>query len=140
MAGTGYLLSLSATAVCCATPHSITVSVTPIATLPDGTYTGQVVVTSQSASMSMTIPVMLIIGTGLGNQGNPLRFVPITPCRIADTRNPAGPFGGPIIGGGAIRNFTVSNSACGIPPIAEAFSLNVTVVPQGSLGFMTIVA
>ena len=24
-----------------------------------------------------------------------LRFVPITPCRIADTRTAAGPFGGP---------------------------------------------
>src|SRR5205807_1680317 len=24
-----------------------------------------------------------------------LRFVPVTPCRVADTRNPNGPFGGP---------------------------------------------
>lgn len=27
----------------------------------------------------------------------PLQFVPITPCRVADTRNPPGPLGGPLL-------------------------------------------
>ena len=31
-------------------------------------------------------------------EGQALRFVPVTPCRIADTRDPDGPFGGPILG------------------------------------------
>ncbi len=66
------------------------------------------------------------------------RFVPITPCRIADTRNPNGPFGGPFLGAGTTRGFTVPDSACGIPSTAQAYSLNATVVPKGPLGFLTM--
>jgi hypothetical protein len=65
-------------------------------------------------------------------------FVPVTPCRIADTRNATGPFGGPAITGGTTRDFIVPNSACGIPPTAAAYSINVAVVPHGSLGFVTL--
>jgi uncharacterized repeat protein (TIGR01451 family) len=66
------------------------------------------------------------------------RFVPVTPCRIADTRNPNGPFGGPFIGAGTTRGFTVPDSACGIPSTAQAYSINATVVPKGVLGFLTM--
>jgi hypothetical protein len=68
----------------------------------------------------------------------PLRFVPVTPCRIADTRNAAGPFGGPTITAGSTRSFAVPQSACGIPPTAQAYSLNVTVVPEGPLSYLTL--
>jgi uncharacterized repeat protein (TIGR01451 family) len=67
-----------------------------------------------------------------------MRFVPVTPCRIADTRNPNGPFGGPFLSAGSTRGFTVSDSACGIPVSAQAFSVNATVIPKGSLGFLTM--
>jgi len=67
-----------------------------------------------------------------------LRFVPITPCRIVDTRNATGPFGGPIIGGGSSRDFTVPSSACSIPATAQAYSLNVAVVPATTLGYLTL--
>ena len=63
---------------------------------------------------------------------------PITPCRIADTRNPIGPFGGPSLAGGASRDFIVPNSPCGVPANAQAYSLNVAVVPGGPLGFLTL--
>ena len=67
-----------------------------------------------------------------------LSFVPVTPCRIADTRNPAGPFGGPFLQGQAVpRAFAIPNSACGIPNTAQAYALNITVVPHGVLGFLT---
>src|ERR1051326_7007862 len=74
--------------------------------------------------------------------GNPtltgLSFVPATPCRIADTRNPAGPFGGPFLHGNATaRAFAIPSSACGIPNTAQAYALNMTVVPHGPLGFLT---
>jgi hypothetical protein len=65
-------------------------------------------------------------------------FVPVTPCRIADTRNPDGPFGGPAITGGTSRDFVIPNSACGIPSTAAAYSMNVAVVPRGKLGFLTL--
>ena len=49
-----------------------------------------------------------------------LRFVPITPCRIADTRKPTGDFGGPQISGGSSRSFVIPNSSCGVPASAQA--------------------
>ncbi len=68
-----------------------------------------------------------------------LRFVPVTPCRVADTRNPNGPFGGPFIGGGTSRAFAVPSSSCSIPANAQAYSINTTVVPRaGALGFLTM--
>ena len=70
----------------------------------------------------------------------PAQFVPVTPCRLVDTRNPNGPFGGPPIGGHSFRSFPLSQSGnpCGIPATAVAYSLNVTVVPGPSLGYLTI--
>src|SRR5205823_9087876 len=67
-----------------------------------------------------------------------LRFVPVTPCRVADTRNPNGAFGGPSLIGGNTRPFTIPDSACGIPATAHAYSLNATVVPKGTLGYLTM--
>ena len=68
----------------------------------------------------------------------PLQLVPITPCRVADTRLTDGPFGGPALQGGEARSFAIPQSACNIPAIAAAYSLNVTVIPHGSLGYLTI--
>lgn len=67
-----------------------------------------------------------------------LRFVPIAPCRVADTRNAAGAFGGPLLAGGSTRDFVIPNSACGVRQTAQAYSLNVAVVPSGPLGFLTL--
>jgi hypothetical protein len=70
-------------------------------------------------------------------QTSDLRFLPVTPCRIADTRLANGPFGGPSLSGQTVRGFTIPSSACSIPGTAQAYSLNVTVVPHGPLGFLT---
>lgn len=59
----------------------------------------------------------------------PVQFVPIIPCRVADTRNPTGQFGGPPISGGASRSFPIPQGGCDIPASAAAYSLNVTLVP-----------
>ncbi len=67
-----------------------------------------------------------------------LRFVPVTPCRVADTRNATGTFGAPSIAGQTSRDFPIPNSACGIPSTAAAYSLNVAVVPAGTLGYLTL--
>lgn len=71
-------------------------------------------------------------------QPGALLFVPVTPCRVVDTRNPAGSFGGPFLTGGSTRGFTIPNSACGIPSTAQAYSINVTVVPKAKLAFLTM--
>jgi sugar lactone lactonase YvrE len=75
-------------------------------------------------------------GTGISAAGA-MRFIPVTPCRIADTRNAIGPFGGPMLTAGSARNFVIPNSSCNIPTTALAYSLNVAVVPAGP-GYITI--
>ena len=69
-----------------------------------------------------------------------VQFVPLTPCRVVDTRNGDGTFGGPAITGNSSRNFplSLSGNPCGIPSTAVAYSLNVTVVPETTLGYLTI--
>jgi YVTN family beta-propeller protein len=73
-----------------------------------------------------------------GASVDPLQFVPVTPCRLVDTRHSPGPFGGPAVDGGTSRSFALPESDCGIPATALAYSLNVTAVPHGSLGYLTI--
>lgn len=61
------------------------------------------------------------------------------PCRILDTRNPDGPYGGPMLSANQARSFDISNSSCGpFDGFVVAFSLNVTVVPQGALHYLTV--
>jgi hypothetical protein len=70
--------------------------------------------------------------------GNPLRLVAMTPCRVVDTRNANGAFGSPSLVGGAARSFAIPSGSCGIPTTAAAYSLNVTVAPQGGLDYLTV--
>ena len=70
-----------------------------------------------------------------------LSFYPVTPCRVVDTRAsqsfPA-PFGQPSLATNTSRNFPVFSSPCGIPSTAQAYALNVTALPPGPLGFVTV--
>jgi Putative binding domain, N-terminal len=66
-------------------------------------------------------------------------YVPMAPCRVADTRNSPGPFGGPLVSASVTRSFVIPNSPdCAIPSTATAYSMNLTVVPRGTLGYVTI--
>ena len=60
-------------------------------------------------------------------------FYTLNPCRIVDTRNPAGPYGAPALVGNATRTFTLIDH-CGIPIDAVAVSANVTVVNPAAAG------
>ncbi len=68
----------------------------------------------------------------------PLNFVTVAPCRVADTRNAAGPLGGPFIAGKSSRSLEIPLSSCNIPTTASAYSLNITVVPHGPLGYLSV--
>ncbi|MDQ2712117.1 MAG: protease pro-enzyme activation domain-containing protein, partial [Acidobacteriota bacterium] len=94
-----------------------------------GARTGTLTVASQTFTANQA---------AVGSLPSALRFVPVTPCRVADTRHSNGPFGGPAIPAGGSREFVIHNSPCGIPSGALAFSLNVTVVPAASLGYLTV--
>ena len=56
----------------------------------------------------------------------------VTPCRVADTRLPAGT---PAFTGQ--KDLAVSGGSCGLP-VAPAYVLSATVVPPGALGFLTL--
>ena len=66
-----------------------------------------------------------------------LQFYPLTPCRVLDTRGATGPLSGPSLAAGTARSFPVPSSPCGAPVNSAAYSLNVTVVPQTTLGYLT---
>jgi hypothetical protein len=95
-------------------------------------------VTSENSVVRICSTTGRFSPTSGGSISSATHFVPVTPCRIADTRNASGPFGGPAIAGGTFRDFVIPNSACGIPPTAAAYSINVAVVPRGTLGYLTL--
>src|ERR1700686_3237464 len=65
-------------------------------------------------------------------------FITMVPCRILDTRNPGGPFGGPIMSQGETRSYNVPAGPCsGIPSNASAYSLNFSVTQTAAAGYMT---
>ena len=54
-----------------------------------------------------------------------------SPCRVLDTRNSSGAFNGELA-------VNVVGSACSVPASAEAYVFNSAVVPQVSLGYLTL--
>jgi uncharacterized repeat protein (TIGR03803 family) len=109
------------------TPASFTVQSPTIITtsVPAGATTGRVQVTTPSGTLNSNADFQVI---------GPLQFVPVAPCRVVDTRANGGP-----IQAGTWRDFAIPLLGdCGIPANAGAYSLNVTVVPHGRLGYLTI--
>jgi hypothetical protein len=64
-------------------------------------------------------------------------FFTLAPCRVVDTRNATGPLGGPALGAGASRPFTLTGT-CGIPAAAAVVSANVTVVNPSASGDLVV--
>ena len=70
-------------------------------------------------------PATVVIQVGTPPPGT---FYTLSPCRLVDTRGTAGvPIGGPALGGGTTRSFTLVNK-CGIPSGVKAVAVNLTVV------------
>jgi len=67
----------------------------------------------------------------------PVAFYTLPPCRLVDTRDPAGPLGGPALAAASARTFDLAG-VCGIPAGAMAVSVNLTVVQPTSPGFLTV--
>jgi FG-GAP-like repeat len=61
------------------------------------------------------------------------QFFTLPPCRVIDTRNANGPYGGPPIAAQSSRTFTLAGQ-CGIPTSAISVSANITVVSPASGG------
>ncbi len=75
---------------------------------------------------------------GCSPLSNGEQFVPLAqPCRAVDTRPQYG--GGGPVQGGTPQNFPISGAgSCGTMPSAAAYSMNVSVVPNGYLGYLTV--
>ena len=63
----------------------------------------------------------------------PLSYYSLSPCRILDTRWPAGPYGGPALSAQGRRSFAVLGQ-CAIPADAKALTVNLTAVDPTSPG------
>jgi hypothetical protein len=113
---------------------------------PTGTVTANAAIVRAGTNGEMSVfatndtHVVIDINGYFGPPGlpAPLSFYPMTPCRIADTRLGSGTFGGPVMHAAETRSYPVSQSGCGIPATARAYSLNVTVVPQSPLSYLTL--
>jgi uncharacterized repeat protein (TIGR03803 family) len=62
---------------------------------------------------------------------NGLSMYPVAPCRVLDTRNAGGPFMGE-------KTVNVVGSTCAPPGSAQAYVFNATVVPPGSMPYLTL--
>jgi hypothetical protein len=130
-----------------ATPGAV-IYVTTIGTMPSASsaiYAGAISVSTTETIQAIAIApgyttsaVASATYTIQPSTTNELQFVPITPCRIADTRNATGAFGGPELAPNASRTFDIPQSTCNIPATATAYSLNATVVPDQSLSYLTL--
>jgi hypothetical protein len=65
------------------------------------------------------------------------RFFTVEPCRVIDTRDPPGPYGGPSIAGNTTRTVTVTGR-CNIPATAVTVAANLTIVAPPTSGYVTL--
>ena len=92
-------------------------------------------------------PTSVITATATDPAGNTSEFSPcvsaatdfftLPPCRVADTRGTAGPYGAPALSAGAVRNFAIAGR-CGVPLTARAIAANVTVVGPQATGHVVV--
>jgi hypothetical protein len=123
-------------------------------TITNGTITAgqgsdQITFTAGVAGTQLTLMVSIDLngcpyGGGLAlvtvaPPGEAVLFYPVTPCRLVDTRNTAGPLGGPAIeaSGGPDRSFALAGT-CGVPLSATSLAVNLTVTNAQAAGDLSI--
>ena len=85
------------------------------------------------AATQLSAPRYVGIGPAFG-----YTYFTVTPCRILDTRNPSGPYGGPALNSSGTRNFVLAGQ-CGIPSNVSAVAVNIAVTqPTNGPGFLTL--
>jgi len=68
----------------------------------------------------------------VGAAGPALSFYTLTPCRLVDTRNANGPFGGPSLG--PTPRLFVAAGNCGLPASAKAIAVNIVAIGASASG------
>jgi hypothetical protein len=87
--------------------------------------------------LSNPVGAAIAYGQATGRIHDPGNFFTLTPCRLLDTRNTAGPYGGPALSTGQSRGFTIGGQ-CGVPASARAVSLNLTVTGATAAGNLRV--
>jgi hypothetical protein len=79
-----------------------------------------------------TTPMVTVAVTAVG-----LSAYSVPPCRVVDSRNPTGPYGGPALSPTAPRLFPM-RGICGIPSTAKGVMINATAIEPSADGFLQI--
>ena len=125
---TSVLLGSSLTAVCMTSTLAVGTDAIVATYSGDGNYSGSSGMLSQIVN---PLPVAV-------------QFVPVTPCRVYDSRPSHGGTGA--IQGGTSQDFNLPQLSQAGPcastgldlSLATVYSLNITVIPHGSLGYLTL--
>ena len=125
---TSVLLGSSLTAVCMTSTLAVGTDAIVATYSGDSNYSGSSGMLSQIVN---PLPVAV-------------QFVPVTPCRVYDSRPSHGGTGP--IQGGTSQDFNLPQLALSGPcastgldlSSAAVYSLNITVIPQGTLGYLTL--
>lgn len=117
----------------------------------NGTIAYTVAPNGGTAARSLTLTIsgrpFLVIqaGTVTPPASPALKFVPLDPCRVMETRaeynfqGRTGAFGPPFLAAGETRTLNLPQSTvCQIPATAKAFVMNVTLIPRGAVDFVTV--
>jgi hypothetical protein len=67
-------------------------------------------------------------------------FYTLSPCRVFDTREPAGPTSGAPLSCGIAQSFTIVGGTCGVPSGTKAVSLNLTGTESTAQGNLRLYA
>jgi hypothetical protein len=85
-------------------------------------------------------PTKSMVASAMTDLSNPVPFIPITPCRVADTRAGSGftgSYGPPSLASAATRTMTITGQ-CGIPSYAAAVSFNFSVINMSMIGDLKV--
>ena len=94
--------------------------------------------------LSLTITTLSKTATSLtvqvdyGSSSPATSFHTLTPCRVFDTRNPTGTYGGPALSAGQARSFVIRGQ-CGVPATAKSIAGNFTVTGPTAAGSLRVV-
>jgi hypothetical protein len=152
-AGRSDMVGVTASAGCSWTASS-PVSWVTITSGTGGTGNGSVAFTvlanpgagERSATLTIAGKSFTVNQAGTAGQlATGLTFVSLAPCRILETRQDynfegrTGVFGPPFMARGDTRTLPMNGSSlCPIPTSAKAYVINVTLVPRGSVDFVTV--
>jgi hypothetical protein len=140
-AGTGHVASSPSGIDCGSSCSALFASGTPVTltATPDGTsrfagWIGEGCFGTVPCTLTMdgakSVSATFLPAAGSG-------FFALTPCRVVDTRNAAGPWGAPALAAGGTRTFQIAGQ-CGVPADALAVTMNVTVTNATAAGSLNV--